>query len=239
MAFYRVWLGRATLAEALQRDQVRLDGAPADLRAFPQWFAWSPMADAVRAALPAQSQTPARQYQRDRPGAALADPPRAPAPATIRRPRARQGKCWYWPRSGPCNPCLSYINGAKSAFGADIWGCRLSLSATHGRMRAPARAMMIAGRHLTLVTERDESLEAFEAFKRTLADGAAKFPEHVVGFPGGHKTVNVHWHGSAGIWGLFVRKQPLDQERKPLRRFWIAFGVDDPHQYSSLNITVE
>jgi hypothetical protein len=51
LALYRVWLGRATLAEALHRKQVRLEGSPADLRAFPQWFNWSPMADTVRAAL--------------------------------------------------------------------------------------------------------------------------------------------------------------------------------------------
>ncbi|MGH6902232.1 MAG: winged helix-turn-helix transcriptional regulator [Geminicoccaceae bacterium] len=51
MAFYRVWLGRSTLSEALRRKQVHLEGAPADIRAFPQWFAWSPMAETVRAAL--------------------------------------------------------------------------------------------------------------------------------------------------------------------------------------------
>jgi DNA-binding HxlR family transcriptional regulator len=65
MAFYRLWLGRSTLAEAVQRNQVRLDGTPADIRAFPQWFAWSPMANAVRAALPAQSRAPAHQYERE------------------------------------------------------------------------------------------------------------------------------------------------------------------------------
>jgi DNA-binding HxlR family transcriptional regulator len=62
MAFYRVWLGRSTLAEAVRRSQVRLDGTPTDIRAFPQWFAWSPMADAVRAALPARSRAPDRGY---------------------------------------------------------------------------------------------------------------------------------------------------------------------------------
>jgi DNA-binding HxlR family transcriptional regulator len=51
IAFYRVWLGRSTLSEALRRKQVQLDGAPADIREFPEWFAWSPMADTVRAAL--------------------------------------------------------------------------------------------------------------------------------------------------------------------------------------------
>jgi DNA-binding HxlR family transcriptional regulator len=51
VAFYRVWLGRVTLSEALRRQQLRLEGTPADMRAFAGWFAWSPMADTVRAAL--------------------------------------------------------------------------------------------------------------------------------------------------------------------------------------------
>ena len=50
-AFYRVWLGRSTLCEELRTGQVRLDGAPADVRAFPNWFAWSPMADKVHDAV--------------------------------------------------------------------------------------------------------------------------------------------------------------------------------------------
>jgi DNA-binding HxlR family transcriptional regulator len=51
LAFYRVWLGHASLSDALRRNQVRLDGVPADVRAFPQWFTWSPMAETVRATL--------------------------------------------------------------------------------------------------------------------------------------------------------------------------------------------
>jgi hypothetical protein len=57
-AFYRVWLGHAPLSEALRNELVRLDGAPADLRAFPQWFTWSPMADTVRAALATRKTVP-------------------------------------------------------------------------------------------------------------------------------------------------------------------------------------
>ena len=49
--FYRVWLGRIRLGEALQRGSVRLDGRQAAVRSFAHWFAWSPMAPAVRAAL--------------------------------------------------------------------------------------------------------------------------------------------------------------------------------------------
>jgi DNA-binding HxlR family transcriptional regulator len=50
-AFYRVWLGRITLGEALRLGSLRLDGPPAVVRAFAHWFAWSPMAPAVRAAI--------------------------------------------------------------------------------------------------------------------------------------------------------------------------------------------
>ncbi|MBV8455058.1 MAG: transcriptional regulator [Acetobacteraceae bacterium] len=50
VAFYRVWLGRMTLAEAVRLGEVQLDGTPADLRSFPNWFTWSPMAETVRAA---------------------------------------------------------------------------------------------------------------------------------------------------------------------------------------------
>lgn len=49
--FYQIWLGRLSLSDAVRRHLVRLDGAPADIRAFPGWFAWSPMAETVRAAL--------------------------------------------------------------------------------------------------------------------------------------------------------------------------------------------
>jgi hypothetical protein len=35
----------------LRKGQVQLNGTPADIRSFPCWFTWSPMADTVRAAL--------------------------------------------------------------------------------------------------------------------------------------------------------------------------------------------
>jgi hypothetical protein len=50
VAFYRVWLGRAALSEAVRRRQVRLEGVPANVRAFARWFSWSPMSETVRAA---------------------------------------------------------------------------------------------------------------------------------------------------------------------------------------------
>jgi DNA-binding HxlR family transcriptional regulator len=49
-AFYRVWLGRITLAEALRDGLVELDGTTPLVHAFPGWFALSPFADMVRVA---------------------------------------------------------------------------------------------------------------------------------------------------------------------------------------------
>jgi DNA-binding HxlR family transcriptional regulator len=68
-AFYRVWLGRTSLDEARRRGQVRLEGAPAMVRGFTDWFAWSPMAEAVRAALPRR---PARGVRASRAAALTA-----------------------------------------------------------------------------------------------------------------------------------------------------------------------
>lgn len=71
MAFYRVWLGRVRLSEALRRQQVRLAGTSADVRAFSGWFAWSPMANTVRAALADPRATkPARGARGKKPPAA-------------------------------------------------------------------------------------------------------------------------------------------------------------------------
>jgi hypothetical protein len=49
-AFYKVWLGRCLLADALDVGLVEIEGAPSLVRAFPRWLQWSPFKDAVCAA---------------------------------------------------------------------------------------------------------------------------------------------------------------------------------------------
>jgi DNA-binding HxlR family transcriptional regulator len=49
-AFYRLWLGRWTLSQAVDGGLLWLEGSPSDVRRFPRWFHWSPMAKSVRAA---------------------------------------------------------------------------------------------------------------------------------------------------------------------------------------------
>jgi hypothetical protein len=53
---FRLWLGRITYAEAVRDHDMQVDGVPHLVRAFPDWFAWSPAAavvQAVRARTPA------------------------------------------------------------------------------------------------------------------------------------------------------------------------------------------
>jgi DNA-binding HxlR family transcriptional regulator len=48
--FFKLWLGRIDYDEAIHDYGVRVEGMPRLVRAFPDWFAWSVAADAVRAA---------------------------------------------------------------------------------------------------------------------------------------------------------------------------------------------
>jgi len=81
-AFYRVWLGRASLGDSLRHGSVRLDGPPALVRGFADWFAWSPMAVAVRAAVTRSSAGSSGRPAAGFDGASTRDP------ATRARPRA-------------------------------------------------------------------------------------------------------------------------------------------------------
>ncbi len=49
-AFFKLWVGRLDYADALDGGAVQVDGIPRLVRAFPQWFTFSPAAPAVRAA---------------------------------------------------------------------------------------------------------------------------------------------------------------------------------------------
>lgn len=48
--FFKVWLGYMDYHDAVAGGGIVVEGIPRLVRAFPNWFAWSPAADAVRAA---------------------------------------------------------------------------------------------------------------------------------------------------------------------------------------------
>lgn len=52
--FYQVWLGKLSFVEAKAAGSIEVRSLPALERAFPDWFAWSPAAEAVRAARQSQ-----------------------------------------------------------------------------------------------------------------------------------------------------------------------------------------
>jgi DNA-binding HxlR family transcriptional regulator len=54
-ALYEVYLGRRQLEDAMRDGLIRLDGPRALVRALPQWFAWSPFAEASRGGLRARA----------------------------------------------------------------------------------------------------------------------------------------------------------------------------------------
>jgi len=50
---FKLWLGRISYPDAIQHHGLQVDGIPRLTRAFPDWFAWSPAAPAIRALAPA------------------------------------------------------------------------------------------------------------------------------------------------------------------------------------------
>jgi DNA-binding HxlR family transcriptional regulator len=49
-AFFQVWLGRLSFAEATRQGQIKIDAVPSLAEAFPTWFAYSLAAPVVQAA---------------------------------------------------------------------------------------------------------------------------------------------------------------------------------------------
>ena len=85
-----------------------------------------------------------------------------------------------------------------------------------------------------LITDRQQGIIAFTDLQRSFATGAQRFPNHKVGWPSGSGRFDVYWHPDLRIWGVF---EPTPS--KEGRRFWICLGVDDPEEFSMLNIIVE
>lgn len=47
--FFKLWVGQLDYEEAIRDYDVRIEGMPKFVRAFPRWFTWSPAAPVVRA----------------------------------------------------------------------------------------------------------------------------------------------------------------------------------------------
>ncbi len=88
---------------------------------------------------------------------------------------------------------------------------------------------------LSLITDRNESLRAFQAAEQDFAQGAVLFLHHQIGWQSNSGRFDVHWHPELGVWGLFRRVPPKEWQR----RFWILFGIQDPADHLMLSITVE
>ncbi len=88
---------------------------------------------------------------------------------------------------------------------------------------------------LQLVTEKEESLKAFEDFKENFSNGAAVV-KNSVGWQGGSGEFDVFVHKTPPVWGVL---QPRPPKSVWSPRFWLCFGTHLPEKQKMLAITVE
>lgn len=86
---------------------------------------------------------------------------------------------------------------------------------------------------LTLVTNRQENLEAQKALKANLTGALNRQGKKNIGFPGGNRDEVIFSNGSGQLWSAFG-----SAEDAPVPRRWNAFGIFD-HERSAQLITVE
>ena len=95
---------------------------------------------------------------------------------------------------------------------------------------------------LVLITERDKSLRAFEAFQSafqsTFSIAADVVRGCCLGWHGGNVEADVYWYETIRVWGVFRKRPPQAQPEKG-NRFWNCFGVSQSRPSGKLNITVE
>ena len=91
---------------------------------------------------------------------------------------------------------------------------------------------------LELITGREESLCAFEAFESAFSTNAKVISGCRLGWSGGKVQADVHWHEAEGIWGVFRETPPQPRDNGKVR-FWNCFGVSEPRSDAILGITVE
>jgi hypothetical protein len=81
------------------------------------------------------------------------------------------------------------------------------------------------------LTGHEEIRRAFDSLEEPLSAGGVVL-RRTVGYKGGNESADIVWHSDPGFWVL------LHPTRLP-RRYWCAFGVEDPHTTSALSITCE
>jgi hypothetical protein len=84
--------------------------------------------------------------------------------------------------------------------------------------------------NLSPITNRKEGKIAFNALRSCLIAGSKKF-KRKLGWPGDHGEYDLYWHEGAGFWVVFGLQE--------LSRYWCAYGMMDPNQHGSLDITCE
>ena len=83
------------------------------------------------------------------------------------------------------------------------------------------------------VSDTREIQRAFKAVRVNLLAGAHRFAKHVLGSPGGHERIDIHWRRAEGFWTA------LPPTRRGTGSFRCLIGTSDPRGHASLDIDVE
>ena len=92
------------------------------------------------------------------------------------------------------------------------------------------------------LTEPAEIRKAQRSMVATFRLGARRIPDATIGYPSGKTERDVYWHQRLRFWGSLNREPPSEKGRneKGRKRFWNAFGTQDPNASSaSLSIVCE
>ena len=88
---------------------------------------------------------------------------------------------------------------------------------------------------LVAIVEAAECRAAFDAFKGCLERDAGLWTDKMVGFQGGGRKLDIHWHRGGGFWS-YLRERPHEGDR---HWFLCEFETEKPWSQRSLSITVE
>lgn len=85
---------------------------------------------------------------------------------------------------------------------------------------------------LTPLTETQEIEAAFNSWAKRMHQDSQPYPNHLVGWSGGHGRFTVYWHPTEQIWSLMERYYAKN-------RYWCCFGTRHPSSPGNLSITCE
>lgn len=94
------------------------------------------------------------------------------------------------------------------------------------------------GGHLVYcpITDKEESLKAYQTFKNTFSDGAESIRDLKTGWQGGGTTIDeIFLHKERDVWGILHPRPPKSVESQ---RYWFCFGTGHPEKNTAIVVEI-